>query len=54
MSDAERDQALSNLIEQRLMIEREEEALTELALANGHHVIRRRDLDPRAFLMIEA
>lgn len=54
MSDAEREQAFADLAAERLELERHEEALIELAEAQGRSIARRADLDPRAFLSIEA
>lgn len=54
LTDAERDDRFAELAARRLEIERREEALVELAEAEGRIVQRRPDLDPRAFLGVIA
>jgi hypothetical protein len=54
MDDAERDNAIAALADERLALERQEEALIMLAADRGQHIARRRNIDPRAFLGIAA
>lgn len=54
MSDEDREKAFSEISEQRLNLERTEEALIELAEADGRSIARRPDADPRAILGIVA
>ena len=50
LSDEERAIRSADILDQILSVERQEEALTEMA---GGDVLRRADLDPRAFLGVE-
>jgi len=54
MSDDQREKAFASLAAQRLELERAEECLIATAEADGRTIARRTDLDPRAFLGIEA
>jgi hypothetical protein len=54
LTDSERDSVIATLAEKRLQVEREEEALIELLEDEDRVVVRRRDIDPRAFLGIAA
>ena len=54
MTDDECSRALAAAAAKRLDLERQEEALIELAASEGRSLGRRRDIDPRAFLGIEA
>lgn len=54
MSDDEREKAFADLAAARLEQERIEEYLIATAEVDGHIIARRVDLDPRAFLGIEA
>lgn len=54
MTDAEREQAFASLAAARLEQERIEEYLVEMAEADGRIIGRRSDVDPRAYLGIEA
>jgi len=53
VSESERASAVKRLKFELLAIEREEEALVTLALANGVDAVRRPTADPRAVLQIE-
>jgi hypothetical protein len=53
VSESERASATKRLKSELLAIEREEEALVTLALANGVDAVRRPTADPRAVLQIE-
>jgi hypothetical protein len=52
MSDDQRDQAFSRLLDQKLDLEFSEEGLIVAAAAEGTAIVRRRDADPRAVLEI--
>ena len=52
LTEAEREQAFHQIAEQRLELERQEEALIELAESQGRTIARRADLDARAYLGI--
>lgn len=54
LTDDQRDAAFARLANERLELERREEALVMLAEADGRTIVRRPDLDPRAFLGIVA
>lgn len=54
LSDDEREKAFAELSEERLALERTEEALIVLAEAEGRTIARRHDADPRAILGIVA
>lgn len=54
LSDDEREKAFADLAAQRLELERIEESLIATAEVDGRAIARRTDLDPRAFLEIEA
>ncbi|WP_075657386.1 hypothetical protein [Pseudochrobactrum sp. B5] len=54
LTDDEREAAFGDLAAARLELERIEEQLISTAEVDGHIIARRVDLDPRAFLGIEA
>ncbi len=54
MTVDEQDAATRTIAHERLELERQEEALIVAAVANGRSITRRVDIDPRAFLGIEA
>ena len=54
MGDDEREKAFADLASARLGMERVEEALISTSEADGRNIARRVDLDPRAYLGIEA
>lgn len=53
MSDAEQIAALTTIDAERLVLEREEEALIRMAEAQGMTIARRGDVSPMAVLMVE-
>lgn len=53
LTDDQRDAALAELLDQRLMLERLEECLVERAERAGQAVARRADADPRSLLGIQ-
>lgn len=54
MTNAEREAAFASMAIERLDLERQEEAVCMWAESVGYTPTRRHDLDPRAFLMIDA
>lgn len=54
MTDRERAQEFERIAREKLAAERREEALIVAAEADGLHIPRRADIDPRAFLEIDA
>lgn len=53
-TDDERDAAIADLVKERLKVERDEAVLIEQAASEGTQITQRRNVDPRAFLGIDA